>query len=100
MNKTDLPEDMKMPGQGAVVRRTNDTIAAILEACLENDWQSLGRNQVRKAFLAVVSEVGTEETANKYVKRIVKHGPFHSVGPGAWRISDNDMETLREEFDE
>lgn len=89
MDSRDLPPDMRMDGTGTIASRTNTVIATAIEAMHDQDVRRINRPNLSKLVINRLDAVGTEETAEKYVKRVTTHGPFELAGIGVWRLTDD-----------
>lgn len=70
-----------MDGGGAVARRTNDVIRALLA----QDFQKFTVSTLDDA-IEHVADVHSDGAVKKYRKRVTTHGPFTSTSPGVWKV--------------
>jgi hypothetical protein len=70
-----------MEGSGVVVRRTNKTIAALLQ----QDFERFGVDQLTDAIRAIAN-VESDDTVRKYRERVIDYGPFEKTDGMLWEI--------------
>lgn len=92
MHATDLPDGMKMEGSGVVAQRTNDIIAVLVTEMDAQGVTVINRAAIEDVVLKVLTNVGTEETARQYARRVVDHGPFERTGVGVWTLTPEGVE--------
>lgn len=89
MDANDLPDEMAMAGNGTIATRTNVVIATAIHAMHDQNVRLINRPNLSTLITKRLDAVGTEDTAAKYVKRVVRHGPFEPDGIGTWRLTDD-----------
>lgn len=76
-----------MNGGGEVARKTNDTIDALLEWFEKRqDVERITRKNIVDA-INHIADVHSEGTVDRYVKKIVKHGPFERVDGNLYEVT-------------
>jgi hypothetical protein len=74
-------------GSGAVARRTNRCIQALLEwHAKRDDVSKLTRANIEDC-VEEIADIHSEETVDRYVKRIVNHGPFERTDGSLYRVN-------------
>lgn len=75
-----------MEGDGAIPRKTNATIKALLA----QDFTKFKTDTLDDA-IEYVADVHAEDTIKEYRERVIKHGPFEMNGsPGIYEVIDDD----------
>lgn len=84
---------------GAVARRTNDAIRVALEVALKKDYDRVDRRFLTSA-VDHATDVGTERSIGKYVRRMTEKGPFVRAKLATWELDHGAIEAVREAADD
>lgn len=85
-----------MDGTGVIVERTNTVITGILDWADKSDVNAIKRSNVEDAVESL-TPVNGDDTIDKYVRRVVDHGPFDGQGAALWQIDWERVYSTQEE---
>lgn len=74
-----------MDGTGVIVERTNTVIVGLLDWADKSDVNAIKRVNVEDAIKSL-TPVNGDDTVDKYVRRVIDHGPFEAGGAALWYI--------------